>query len=310
MRFEFFHDRLADLAPISVDGIVPGDGLHLSHWSGNRTPTELKADTSTGIALRFVTSPERDRAAWARGAEVASNNHFDADGVLSVWTVLTGERAAEQAALMVAAAEAGDFSAHPGREGLKVALALQAGDGSSPLAAHLCGAPVDDDEEAYRLILPILGELLAGPDRFEPLWRAGLSAIDAAMESFASGATTVEEDASRLVSSIQLGGDAGLEAMRHAISHHARGRLYSIASAAGAGTWRYRVDWPGWSWAETVDRPCIERIDLQPAARRLGELDPTAAWRVVQSEISPGLRCDRARIAPEAVAAELRAILR
>ena len=308
MRFEFFSQRLAANDPISVDGIVPGSGLHLTHWRGNRTPAELKADTSTGIALRFVASP--DRAEMARGAEVASNNHFDADGALSVWTVLSGESASERADLLVAAAEAGDFSAHPGREGLKVALAIQAADGSSPLAAQVRGAPVEDDEEAYRAVLPVLGDLLARPDRFEPLWRDRLSAIDRAMESFAAGRSPIDEDADRLVSAIQLVGEGDIEATRHAISHHARGRLYLVARQAGDGGWSYRVEWPYWSWAETVDRPRIQRIDLGPVARRLGELDPTAAWRVEESEISPGLRCAETRIAPEAVATELRAALR
>ncbi len=308
MRFELYSERLAGSDPVSVDGIVPGDGLHLTHWAGNRTPPELKADTSTGIALRFIASPDRDEL--ARGAEVASNNHFDADGVLSVWTVLSGERAAEHASLLVAAAEAGDFSAHPGPAGLKVALAIQGEDGSSPLAAHLRGAPVEDDEEAYRLILPVIGELLAEPDRFEPLWRDGLAAIDAAMEGFAAGRSRVEEDPEHLVSAIHLDRAAALDAARHAISHHASGRLYLIASEAADGRWSYRVDWPYWSWAETVDRPLIRRIDLEPVAARLRALDPDASWRVERSEISPGLRAAGSRARPDRVAAELRAALR
>ena len=307
MRFEFYSDRLAGSDPISVDGIVPGGGLHLTHWQGNRTPASLKADTSTGIALRFVTAP--DRAELARGAEVASNNHFDADGALSVWTVLTGERAAERAALMVAAAEAGDFSAHSGREGLKVALALQGEDGVSPLASQVRGAPVDDDEECYRLVLPLVGELVAGPDRFEPLWRDGLAAIDAAMDGFAAGQSRVAEDAGCLLSAVQLAGGVPLEAARYAISHHARGRLYLIAWEAEDGGWRYRVDWPYWSWAETVDRPRIDRVDLEPAAARLRALDPGGGWHLKRGHIADAIESARSRALPDAVAGELRAAL-
>ncbi|HEU5059305.1 MAG TPA: DUF6687 family protein [Kofleriaceae bacterium] len=307
MRFDFYSERLAGADPISVDGIVPGDGLHLTHWQGNRTPAELKADTSTGIALRFVTSP--DRAEMARGAEVASNNHYDADGVLSVWTVLSGERAAAQADLLVAAAEAGDFSAHPGREGLKVALALQSEDGVSPLASQVRGAPVDDDEEAYRLVLPVVGELVAAPDRFEPLWRDGLAAIDRAMDGFAAGRSRVDEDPAHLVSAVQLERGVPLEAARHAISHHASGRLYLIASELAGGGWSYRIDWPYWSWAETVDRPRIERVDLEPLAARLRALDPGGTWRLQRGHISDSLEAAGSRARPEEVAAEVRAAL-
>ncbi len=302
MRFAFYSERLED--PISVDGIVPGGGLHLTHWSGNRTPAALKADSSTGIALRFVASPDREEL--ARGAEVASNNHFDADGALSIWTVLAGERAVEHAELLVAAAEAGDFSAHTGRDGLKVALAIQADDGTSPLAAQLAGGAVEDDEEAYRLVLPALGDLLRAPDRFEPLWRDGLARIDAVMESFASGRSRVEEDGP--ISSIRLAPDADEAASRHAISHHARGRAYLVTSEAADG-WSVRIEWPYWSWAETVDRPQVTRVDLAPLAARLRALDPSAAWRPVKSEIAPALRGERSTLEPGRIAAELRALL-
>lgn len=304
MRFAFYSDRLAGEHPVSVDGIVPGDGLHLTHWKGNRTPAALKADSSTGIALRFVTSPDREE--MARGAEVASNNHFDADGALSMWTVLSGERAAESAELLVAAAEAGDFSAHPGREGLKVALAIQADDGSSPLAAHLAGRPVEGEEEAYRLVLPVVGELLADPDRFEPLWRDPVARIDAAMEDFAAGRSRVDEEGA--ISAIRLAAGTDEAAARHAISAHAGGRIYLIASEESGG-WTYRIDWPYWSWAETVDRPSVHRVDLEPLAVRLHGMDPSGRWRLEQSELSPGLRAAHSRLEPAEVASALRGAL-
>lgn len=318
MRFEFFHDGLKGTNAVSVDGIVPGEGLHLSHWKGNRTPASLKADTSTEIALRFVSSP--DRLELAGGADIATNNHFDTDGALSVWTVVTGARAIEHAARLTGAAEAGDFSAHADRDALKVSLAIQGDGDGSPLASHVGGGPITDDAECYRLALPVIGDLLARPDRFEALWRAGLEDIDLAMESFAAGRSTVHEDADRLVSLVLLAPDASgtarVDPTGHtppftAISHHARGRLLLIASEVDGG-WTYRVDWPYWSWAETVVRPRIERIDLEPVAARLSELAPPGArWRVDDGDLSSALKPDStSRIAPQVVAAELRAALR
>ena len=85
-RFQFVENAYEGDAPaISCDGLVPGAALDLTHWHGNQTPQRFKADTSTEIALNFVVSPEA-REQWA-GA-VAVNNHFDTDGVLSVWTLL------------------------------------------------------------------------------------------------------------------------------------------------------------------------------------------------------------------------------
>src|SRR5215216_7270191 len=90
MRFEFYSEALENVPKLSVDGTVE-NSIHFSHWEGNRTPAEVKADTSTEIALNLVGSPERERL--TEGIELVTNNHFDTDGVLSVWTVLTGERA-------------------------------------------------------------------------------------------------------------------------------------------------------------------------------------------------------------------------
>src|SRR5215510_16596496 len=105
-RFQFVAGRwVGEERAISCDGLVPGAALDLSHWEGNRTPRELAADTSTEIALRFVASA---RAADWRDAVVV-NNHFDTDGVLSVWTLLAPAEAQARRALLVAAAAAGDF---------------------------------------------------------------------------------------------------------------------------------------------------------------------------------------------------------
>src|SRR3989442_15886315 len=55
MKFEFYHPGLDDVPKLSVDGTV-ANSVHFSHWEGNETPAELRADTSTEIALNLVAS--------------------------------------------------------------------------------------------------------------------------------------------------------------------------------------------------------------------------------------------------------------
>src|ERR1041384_4405083 len=119
MRFEFYHAGLENLPKLSVDGTV-GKSIHFSHWEANETPSELKADTSTEIALNLAASPDRDK--HTQGIELVTNNHFDTDGVLSVWTVLNAERALDLRELLVAAAEAGDFSAYTTPSAIRASL--------------------------------------------------------------------------------------------------------------------------------------------------------------------------------------------
>src|SRR5689334_15419179 len=148
MRFEFYTEALANVPKLSVDGTVD-NSIHFSHWQGNTTPAELKADTSTEIALNLVASPNR---ALTNGIELVTNNHFDTDGVLSVWTVLNGERALAYRDLLVSAAEAGDFSEHTSDDGVRVSIAIQGSDQASPnnddgspLARMLAGDEVEDE---------------------------------------------------------------------------------------------------------------------------------------------------------------------
>ncbi|HVF50525.1 MAG TPA: DUF6687 family protein [Pyrinomonadaceae bacterium] len=331
MRFEYYHAGLQDLPKLSIDGTVE-NAIHFSHWRGNLTPAELKADTSTGIALNLVGSPRRSEL--TRGIELVTNNHFDTDGVLSVWTVLAGERALELRAPLVAAAEAGDFSAYTGEAGVRASLVIQGTDGAlpdsgviSPLARQLAGGATVDEARAYALVLPEVERVLAHTDEYEPLWRAGWEAIAEALESFARGASKVAEDAEARLSVVTLAPDlygaSGFKPTRHAapytaISQHARGELYLIAIPMHDG-WGYRIDYPYYSWAETVVRPNIVRRDIAGVVARLNELEggDGALWRTDDSEMTSAAKSldadgvlSASRLAPDTVARELRAALR
>src|ERR1044071_6103727 len=170
MRFEYYHEGLSDTPKLSVDGTVE-NALHLSHWAGNATPEWLRADTSTEIALNFAASPRREEL--ARGIEVVTNNHFDTDGVLSVWSVLAGERALELKESLIPAAEAGDFSEFPSARAVRVSVAIQGGDNpftggaGSPLARSLAGGAEVNEARAYELVLPEVERLVTRTDEYE-----------------------------------------------------------------------------------------------------------------------------------------------
>ncbi|HYG79441.1 MAG TPA: DUF6687 family protein, partial [Pyrinomonadaceae bacterium] len=187
MRFEYYHAGLEGVRKLSVDGTV-SNSVHFSHWQGNRTPAEVKADTSTEIALNLVASPERERL--TQGIELITNNHFDTDGVLSVWTVLAGERALPLREKLIAAAEAGDFSEYSTPDGVRASIVIQGSDAvvpgedkGSPLARHLAGGLVADEARLYELVLPEVERVISRTGEYEFLWRDVWQRIDDAMES-------------------------------------------------------------------------------------------------------------------------------
>ena len=298
MRFEFYTEALANVPKLSVDGTVD-NSIHFSHWEGNATPAELKADTSTEIALNLVASP--NRAALTNGIELVTNNHFDTDGTLSVWTVLNGERALAYRDLLVSAAEAGDFSEYSSDDGVRVNIAIQGSDQASPnnddgspLARMLAGEEVDDDARAYDLVLPEVERLLTNINNYESLWREGWEQVVAAIESFERGESRVSEysQISLITLAPGLFSGSGFSPTRHAapytaISKYARGEMFLIAIPAGAG-WFYRLDYPYYSWAETVVRPHIKHRDLSGALQLLNENESNreGRWQMDNREMT------------------------
>ena len=303
MRFQYYSEEIANLPKLSVDGTV-GNSIHFSHWQDNETPGEVKADTSTEIALNLVTSPNRERL--TQGIELVTNNHFDTDGMLSVWTVMTGERAAKYREVLIAAAEAGDFSEYSTETGIRVSIAIQGSDQASPnnddgspLARRIAGAEVDDDARAYELVMPEVERLITNINDYEDLWRDGWESIAKAVESFEAGASKVTELPENQISLITLAPEifsgSGFNPTRHAapytaISRYARGMLYVIAIPAGGG-WVYRIDYPYYSWAETVVRPTVQRRDFTDALRRLNDTERNAgSWQLDNREMTSAVK--------------------
>lgn len=304
MRFEFYSEAIDDLPKLSVDGTV-SNSIHFSHWSGNETPDEVKADTSTEIALNLVTSPNRD--VLTKNIELVTNNHFDTDGMLSVWTVMTGERAAEYRDLLIAAAEAGDFSEYSSADGVRISLAIQGSDvifpsdnTGSPLARMLAGEEVNDDARSYELLMPEIEKLLTNINHYESLWKEGWRKIVDALESFDRGSSSVTEFPESKISLVTLEpaifSGSGFDPTRHsapftAISRFAKGQLFIIAIPTSDG-WFYRVDYPYYSWAETVVRPTIERRDLTEVLQRLNELEKSGdgRWDFDSRELSSAVK--------------------
>jgi hypothetical protein len=336
MRFEYYHAGLDDVRKLSIDGTV-SNSVHFSHWEGNHTPASVKADTSTEIALNLVGSTERERL--TEGIELVTNNHFDTDGMLSVWTMMTGERALELREKLIAAAEAGDFSEYSSVDGVRASIVIQGSDASipgedagSPLARHLSAGATVDEARSYELIMPEVERVITRTGDYEFLWRDVWQRIETALESFARGESHVEEDANTGLSLITLApglyGSRGFSPTRHnapftAISAHARGSLFLIALPMMNG-WSYRIDYPYYSWAETIVRPRVERRDFNALINQLNALEQHEAnggnaqgrWALDRSEMTSAVKflddtgtlC-ASTLHPDRVAEELRATL-
>jgi hypothetical protein len=237
---------------VCCDGLCPGAALDLSHWRGNRTPRELKADTSTEMALGWAARGER-------GSALVVNNHFDTDGVLSVWALLEPERALPHAAILAAAAEVGDFDEWPDDErGLWLEAAVSA-----------LAEGAEDDEASYRRVLPALGDVVAHLEARRELWGGAWEALQEADRRARQGAVA----AARVGEVAVLAHGAGEAELPGPVLTRmapAGTKRWLVAFDAGGGRWRFRYELPRYAWAETVRRPAIASVGGERVATALG----------------------------------------
>ena len=214
---------------------------------------------------------------------------------------------------MIAAAEAGDFSEYSTDDGVRVSIAIQGSDQASPnnddgspLARLIAGEEVHDDARAYELVLPRVEHLLTNINAYEPLWREGWNGVAAAIESFEQGKSSVTEFSDTKISLITLAPElfdgAGFSPTRHsapytAISKFAKGELFLIAIPASGG-WFYRIDYPYYSWAETVVRPRVGHRDLSGVLTMLNDNEGNrdGHWQTDNREMTSAVKfLDNAR---------------
>jgi hypothetical protein len=266
---------------VVVDGAPrPGTACTLSHWPGTPTPRSLWADTSAEIVLRARRHPR----ALPAGVELATIDHFDADGAIALALLVDDELAGHHGRMLAAAANAGDFDVVVDRDAGLVAFAVAAlGDGRS-LA------------EAAVAVLDALPGLAADPRHFEELWGPEAEAFDASTGLLANGAVVIEEhpDLDLAVVRVEVSAPALARAgwagaVVHPAAVHSATACLRVATLAGpCYELRYRYE----SWIRLVSRRPRPRVDLTALADRLSRLEPDGgAWAFDGAgAITPALR--------------------
>ncbi len=177
---------------LAVDGAF-GTGPNLSHWPGHRTPERYRHDLSTGSALLLAADP--DRATFLRGVAFVANNHYDTDGLLSVFSVMQPAVALEHRDRLLAAARAGDFEEAADVDAVKRDALVTAWPvhPESPIAFAVRGLDRERAEEfAYRHLLARLPGVLLDLDAHEPLWRDAARRFERDIAAARTGAIRVE----------------------------------------------------------------------------------------------------------------------
>jgi hypothetical protein len=287
MRYKPYEEAASE-PNIIVDGAANQKTvLTLSHWPKSGTPAALLADTSAGIAFNYLDTP-----AFHVNAEVVSNNHFDEDGLFGIYALLDPDFSHEHRELMLDAASAGDFGVYRRREAARIAMTVKA-----------LGYGTDG---GYERLLPMVPELISNIAAFEPVWRKEDVRLTTTEDLIERDLITVEEkpDLDLAVLRTTDGQDATQPmAEWHDCAMHGRTERARLALIQGRQLeFRYRYE----SWVQFQSRRVLPRVDLQPLAQELNELEESTGHWVFEGvgSITPSLHFEgetRSSIEPETI---------
>jgi len=258
MRFVPY-DALGGLSNIIVDGSANAHTvLTLSHWPGSGTPAALRGDTSTAIVFNYLDAP-----AFHVEAAAVSNNHFDEDGLLGIFALLTPGAARMRRDLILDVASAGDFGTYTRRAAARVAMTIAA-----------LGATASSP---YEHLLGMLPRLLDAIDDYRSVWEADDTRLTTSELLLDSLAITVEERPG--IDLAILRGPDGLPQdleQWHPFALHNRTRCNRLLLVQGRRIeLRYRYE----SWVQFASWRPPSRIALEPLAAELNELEtPGGRW--------------------------------
>jgi hypothetical protein len=264
---------------VILDGSpAPGTVLTVTHWPGYPPPAGIEDDLSAQMAFRLLERPDLVPGE----AEAVSNNHYDQDGLVSVYALVAPDDALRRRRFLEDVASAGDFALSRNRGAARVSMVLAALAGGD-------GLPADYAERTAVLFDDLLGrlpELCDHVDRHHDLWGdedATLAASDAAFED---GRAVVEERPDVDLAVVTVAEDAPSSGGHrfgsdwvsglHPMAVNARTERLAVARLRGR---RYDVELRYEGWVQMQSRPVRPRRDLTPLAARLQDEETgDAVW--------------------------------
>ena len=163
----------------------------LSHWPNNKTPAALRRDTSTATAFAYLDAPEHHQT-----IPVVTNNHFDEDGLFSMFALCSPDIALRHRALLESAALVGDFGVVGVAEGLQLCLLIEAlaDPATSTLPPEVfAGCERVQTAALYRELLSRLPGILQDLAAHRELWSPALAQYRTSQQFVDNGTVTLEE---------------------------------------------------------------------------------------------------------------------
>jgi hypothetical protein len=268
MKFVPYH--LLDGRPsVVVDGSpAPGAVLTVTHWPGYPPPAGIEDDLSAQMAFHLLERPDLVPGE----AEAVSNNHFDQDGLVSIYALAFPDDAVQRRRFLEDVAFAGDLALCRDRDAARVSMVLAA-------LAKADDLPADYTERTgvlYEDALGRLPELCDHVERHRDVWGDEDATLQASDAAFEDGRAVIDErpDVDLAVVTVaedtpEAGGhrfSADWVNGLHPMAVNSRTERVTLARLRGR---RYDVELRYEGWIQLRSRPVRARRDLVPLAARL-----------------------------------------
>ena len=293
------YESLRDTPNVVVDG-SPNDTtvLCVTHWPAIPDAAGVADDLSAQMAFRYV-----DAGMDGHGeATVVTNNHYDQDGLVSIYALAEPDAALAARDLLIDVAAAGDFGTYRDRRAAHITWVLAA-----------WAAPADGDDP-FVAALDRLPHLLAHVDEYRELWEPEDAVLAASEAAVASGSVRVEDHPDLDLAVVHVDPDVGPWAGSRFVGQRFEGvhpmAVHNATDCSGVALVhgrRYQYTDRYETWVQYVSRTRRARVDLRPLAHRLTALDDVE-WRAdAASTLAPTLGHDRmSSLSPDTFLGELR----
>jgi hypothetical protein len=255
-------------ANIIVDG-APNSltELTLSHWPGNTTPQALKADLSAEIVFKYLSCPD-----FCAKAQVVSNNHFDADGLIGIYSLLNPENAFALKDFLIDVAGAGDFDVYTDRDAARLSFVLDAWNNAktSPLKASIFKESYATlTNILYEELLPRFEKMIDKINSLEKFWKQQDDLLEDSEEALRRGVFRLKE-LPHLDLAIVSMPDANKPPSKaiHRMAIHNQTRCMRVLLMQETN---YELYYRYETWVEFQSHRTVPRIDLQDLAESLSK---------------------------------------
>jgi hypothetical protein len=263
---------------ICVDGAFDAK-LQLSHWYGNKSPVELKADTTTQMAFNLIEHKNKDK--YLQGIKIVSNNHYDADGVLSAFVLLYQDFALKNKSSLINISLTGDFSEFTTENALKANIVIESfADENKSIFKDIF---LNEDYPSaiqiiYEKVFEIIPKLISQLDNFENIWLEEYNHFEKSEKSFGTRESVVSNyddcNLSVVESNFPLHSVAKFMNAENDI-------LLSVVRSEEGNT--YELDYKYYTWFDTLRPKKIKRKNFESLAQKLNqiELNTNGFWQII-----------------------------